>query len=61
MICISKFSKEHNSVKNVGGVIVLLLCTLSDYALYLYSFMKISKRVSGLLRGNRCHKIVKGA
>ena len=31
-----KFSKGHNSVRNVGGVTVLLLCTLSDDGLYLY-------------------------
>ena len=33
---ISKFSKGHHSVKNVGGGLVLLLCLLSDDALYLY-------------------------
>ena len=33
---ISKFSKGHYSVKNVGGVLVLVLCLLSDDALYLY-------------------------
>ena len=31
-----KISKGHNSVKNVGGVMVLILCTLSDNGLYLY-------------------------
>ena len=31
-----KFSKGHNSVKNVGEVNVLILCTVSDNALYLY-------------------------
>ena len=31
-----KFSKGHNFVKNVGGVTVLVLCTSSDNALYLY-------------------------
>ena len=31
-----KFSKRHNSVKNVGGVRVLILCTSSDNGLYLY-------------------------
>ena len=35
MICIRKFIKGHNSVKSVGGVAVLILCTLSDNALYL--------------------------
>ena len=28
--------KGHNSVTNVGGVSVLVLCTLSDDGLYLY-------------------------
>ena len=36
MICILKFAKGHNSVKNVGGVMVLVLFALSDNALYLY-------------------------
>ena len=31
-----KISKEHNSVKNVGGVTVLVLCISSDDVLYLY-------------------------
>ena len=31
-----KISKGHNSVKNVGGVMILILCTLSDNGLYLY-------------------------
>ena len=36
--------KGHNFVKNVGGVILLILCTLSDKALYLYLVcLKISK------------------
>ena len=33
---IFKFSKENNSVKNVGTVIDIVLCLLSDEALYLY-------------------------
>ena len=33
---ISKFSKGSNSIKNVGRVMALVLCTLSDDALYLY-------------------------
>ena len=33
---ISKFSKGHHSVNNVDGVMVLVLCLLSDDALYLY-------------------------
>ena len=35
MISIRKISKGHNSVKNVGGVSVLVLCTWSDGGLYL--------------------------
>ena len=31
-----KFSKEHNSIKNVGGVTSLNICTSFDYALYSY-------------------------
>ena len=31
-----KISKGHNSIKNVGGVTVLVLCTSSDDGLYLY-------------------------
>ena len=36
MILIRKISKGHNSVKIVGGVVVLVLCTLSDEGLYFY-------------------------
>ena len=32
MVCIGNFTKGHNSV---GGVMVLVLCILSDYASYL--------------------------
>ena len=32
----SGFSKGHSSVKTVGRVMVLVLCILSDLALYLY-------------------------
>ena len=35
-IFIGKLSKGHNSVKNVGGVPVLFLCTSSDNDSYLY-------------------------
>ena len=31
------FSKGNNSVKNVGGVMVLVLCLLSNVAFYLYN------------------------
>ena len=36
MIFIRKISKGHNSVKNVGGMSVLVVCTSSDDGLYLY-------------------------
>ena len=35
-ILIGKFSKGHNSVKNICGLTVLFLCTSSDGGLYLY-------------------------
>ena len=35
-VCIPKYSKGHNSVNYVGGVMVLALPTLSDSVLYLY-------------------------
>ena len=33
-VCILKFSKGHNSVNSVGGVMALVLSTLSDGVLY---------------------------
>ena len=36
---ILKFSKEHNFVNSVGGVMVLVLLTLSDNGLYLYQIL----------------------
>ena len=36
MISIRKISKGHNSVKNEGGMSVLVLCISSDGGLYLY-------------------------
>ena len=36
MIFIGKISKGHNSVINVDGVSILVLCTSSDDGLYLY-------------------------
>ena len=36
-IFIGKFSKGHNSVNEVDGVTVLLLCISSDGDLYLYN------------------------
>ena len=35
-IFIAKFSKGHNSIKNVGGITVLFLCTSSENGLYFY-------------------------
>ena len=37
MTFIGKKSKGHNSVKNIGGVTVLVLYTSSDDGLYLYN------------------------
>ena len=38
-VCILKFSKGHNSVNSVGGVMVLILSTSSDGVLYLYQVL----------------------
>ena len=38
-ISIVKFSKGHNSVKNVGGDKVFILFTSSDDALYFYQLL----------------------
>ena len=40
MIFMANISKGHNSVKNISGVAVLVLCTLSDDDLYLYKFQE---------------------
>ena len=48
MICIRKFTKEYSSVKSVGGVTVLILCTSSDNILYLYQVCQVFQRVSEL-------------
>ena len=39
VICILKFSKGHDSVNSVGGVMVLVLSPLSDSVLYLYQVL----------------------
>ena len=39
-IYILKFTKGHNSVITVGGVMLIVLCTFSDDALYLYQFSR---------------------
>ena len=45
MIFIGKISKGHNSIKNVGGVLVIFLCTLSDDGLCLCKVsLKYSQR-----------------
>ena len=33
---ISKFSKRHHSVENIGGFMMLVLSIFSDHVLYLY-------------------------
>ena len=38
-VCILKYSKEHNSVNSEGGVMALVLSTLSDDVLYLYQVL----------------------
>ena len=48
MISIVIFSKGHNSVKCVGGVMVRALCTFSDNALYLFQVCISSKYLKGL-------------
>ena len=48
MIFIGKISKGPKSVKYVGGVTLLFLCTSSDSGLYLNSFMKIFLMVLNL-------------
>ena len=39
-ISIPKISKGNNSAKNVGGVTVIDLCTLSGHALYFYQVLR---------------------
>ena len=34
---VSKFAKGHKSIQNVGIVMIVAPCTLSDHALYLYN------------------------
>ena len=51
-----KIPKGHNSAKNVDGVMVLVFCTLSDNALYLYQVSgNIYLRVSEFLSGHNFH------
>ena len=38
-VCILEFSKGSNSVNSVGGVMALVLSTLSDDVLYLYQVL----------------------
>ena len=53
-----KTTTGHNSVNNVGQVLVLNFCTLPDHAFYLYHIFKISQRVSEVL--SRHEKFTKG-
>ena len=39
MISIRKITKRNNSAKNIGGVTVVNLCTLSGHALYFYQVL----------------------
>ena len=39
----SKFSKRHRSVENIGGVMILVLNTISDHVLYLYKVSWVSE------------------
>ena len=39
MISVLKISKGYNSAKNVGGVTIVNLCTLSGHALYYYQVL----------------------
>ena len=63
IISVIKISKGYNSIKNIGGVMLLNICTLSDYVLYLYqASRKISQMGSELLRRHNFHtKKFKGA
>ena len=54
MIFMGKISKGQNSVKNVDGVTVLVLCTSSDDGLYLY---KVSQKYSGWYQSYRVDTI----
>ena len=50
---ISKISRRHHSIENIGGVMILILNTFSDHArnlIFVQSVMKISQRVSELWR-----------
>ena len=39
MISILKITKRNNSAKNVGGVMVVYLCTSFGHALYFYQVL----------------------
>ena len=39
MISILKITKGNNSIKNVGGVAIVNLCTSSGHALYFYQVL----------------------
>ena len=48
-VCILKFSKGHNSVNSLGGVMALVLSTLSGgIFIFVPSFIKVAHRVSEL-------------
>ena len=74
MVCILKFSKRLNSVNSVGGVMVLILSTLSDSVLYLYQVLskyligfrvmnlnsRVDARVVAIYKGHNSVKTVDG-
>ena len=47
-VCILKISKAHNSVNSVGGVMALVLSTISWCFIFVPSFVEVSDRVSEL-------------
>ena len=53
MLCILKFTKGNNSVKSVVGATVLVLCTVSDDALYVYH--KFQENLKGFQRNRPEH------
>ena len=56
-----EFAKGHNSVKNLGGVMVLVLFTSFDDAIYLYQGSRnLFQRVLELLSGHNLHTDFRG-
>ena len=56
-VCILNFSKGHNSLNSVGGVMTLVLFTMSDSVLYLYQVLSkylIGFQSYGFEQKSRC-------